>query len=900
MVEEAESKKVPVSDVLKSRKFDSWAAFADSCDQFPLTCRLMDFSELGAGWVLYFYVLRFMIAVMLLFVLANIPVIFTYATYGNLKEWSDPLTYEALIEGRNHEARPVGQQDVRPVTWLSRLSPGSLGPWGASPGLVPFCYALAMWVLAVMIVYMYALIQKIDDTVDLETTHPNDFAVLVEGLPPSAKEESDIREFFQKNAIKGRPNVEVVKVVIGWNLTQFEKAAKQLKALREERRALRAKGDSCDEVTKRIEALEKSLDTRGGVGELKSSGIAIVVFRQQADQVACLRRWDGFMQRWFNRTPGGGGWFSLMTGDAEHLPKFEVGGVPLYPLKVSRAPNPTDINWRDVGRSYTEFVVRKLATIISLFILLGVSYISVLLLTREPRQARRVTPQMNREYLVSLTMNSLIPATAITIINVLLMVAARWFGEREVHLTKTGEAAAINYYMTVAMILNAAVILWNISLRPPDWFVAGGLVNDMYAMLALNFIFPPLMFLMDYEFAMNFFFRRRLTEEKIQELNQELDQYRDKEDPIDKDMFKYAEDKVRSWEVCFEPTIMDLPRHYANAEKTYFCCLIYAPLMPLAPLIGLVSLLFQYGNDKWMLLRYCRRPAIAHNAEAAIQALMRTKWVLPWLLPIMMIYFLNPCFDASGALSSGTILGLLPAIPLFLVPTKRLAHIFRCIMPQLATESHRRGSAQDTTTQDYYQAQHLWPKERKYHKTHFLYAGLPEDVNPENLAPGTADVQEGALMGEIVNWGRRRGHQGRRASRRDRLREREGFDRSAGSPRRGRMPSGVSGSPGSDARVAPEIIGVVADHDEVRAFGPGIKAAPAVWEFEAGTGWKPFGDDCQDEVEKLYQSFCSGGSRRIEVKTQGMSVSLDFQKMTSLVVGGRTVRKMRRSTSDTE
>ncbi|CAE7523134.1 ANKRD17, partial [Symbiodinium microadriaticum] len=58
---------------------------------------------------------------------------------------------------------------------------------------------------------------------------------------------------------------------------------------------------------------------------------------------------------------------------------------------------------------------------------------------------------------------------------------------------------------------------------------AGGLVNDMYAMLALNFIFPPLMFLMDYEFAMNFFFRRRLTEEKVQELNRELDQYRDKE-----------------------------------------------------------------------------------------------------------------------------------------------------------------------------------------------------------------------------------------------------------------------------------------------------------------------------------------------------------------------------------
>ncbi|CAE7485477.1 unnamed protein product, partial [Symbiodinium sp. KB8] len=65
--------------------------------------------------------------------------------------------------------------------------------------------------------------------------------------------------------------------------------------------------------------------------------------------------------------------FSLMTGDAEHLPKFEDLGLVAdvfrvtafcwrcatvapqasqtfnrYPLKVSRAPNPTDINWRDV------------------------------------------------------------------------------------------------------------------------------------------------------------------------------------------------------------------------------------------------------------------------------------------------------------------------------------------------------------------------------------------------------------------------------------------------------------------------------------------------------------------------------------------------------------------------
>lgn len=39
--------------------------------------------------------------------------------------------------------------------------------------------------------------------------------------------------------------------------------------------------------------------------------------------------------------------------------------------------------------------------------------------------------------------------------------------------------------------------------------------------------------------------------------------------------------------------------------------LIYMALMPLSPFIGFFSILFQYVNDKWMLLRYCRRPSVA-------------------------------------------------------------------------------------------------------------------------------------------------------------------------------------------------------------------------------------------------------------------------------------------------
>jgi len=883
LVKEAQDRNVDVRDILTERKCYSWAEFADTCGQFPLRCRLKEFSELGSGWVLYFYFLRFMMAVMLVFVIMHIPILFIYATHNDLEEWSEPHRFAPEV----FRAPPQGPTEPVPLTWLARLSPGSLGVYGASPNLVPFCYTIASWLLCFMIAFMYALVHKIDEEVDLETTHPNDFAILVEGLPASAKEEHVIKEFFQENAVPGK-RVEVVKVVIGWNVAQFETTANELKKLRDRRVSQRMKGvEEEAELSKEIEALEHRLDlSKGGAAELKSAGIAIVVFRTQADQVACLERWHGFMQRWFYKTSSGG----MCFGDAAPLPKFPVGGRPLYRLKVTRAPNPTDINWRDAGRSTMEYILRKVATIVALIVLLLVSYVMVLVLTRVSREGQRAGrpgPGLNKEYVVSLTLTSLLPATAITIINVLLMLAARWFGEREVHLTKTGEAAAITWYMTVAMVLNGAIVLWNISHGPPSWFANPGLISDMYAMLAINFIFPPLMFLMDYELAMNWFFRRRLTPEKLQELNSELDKYRDKEDPADRDMFRYVEDKVRSWEVCFEPTIMDLPRHYANAEKTYFCCLIYTPLMPLAPLVGFISILFQYVNDKWMLLRYCRRPSVVQNAEAALEGLLRTRFVLPWLLPIMMVYFLRPCFATHGGLSIATVVSLMPGIILICVPINRVAFLFRWAMPRwLQDERRRRGSAVDETTQDYYQAQHLWPKERKYHKTHFLYSDLPEELNPEHLTPESREVQVGVIMGELLHLrskpsrgrrGRERGDAGQSA-----FRGRSG--RRGSSSREGRRErDSAEGVRPTDARVMPEIIGV-------SEASTGIGR----WEFEVGSSFKPFDEDCQLEVESLFQEYQRGGNRRAQVETRGMKISLDFKLMTSMVLGSKTVRQIRR------
>ncbi|CAL1126731.1 unnamed protein product [Cladocopium goreaui] len=60
-------------------------------------------------------------------------------------------------------------------------------------------------------------------------------------------------------------------------------------------------------------------------------------------------------------------------------------------------------------------------------------------------------------------------------------------------------------------------------------------------------------------------------------------------------------------------------------------------------------------------------------------------------------------------------------------------------------------------------------------------------------------------------------------------------------------------------------------------------ASTGRWEYEARGAFKAFEDDCQGEVERLFQEYHSGGQQRVTVKTGKIEISLDFKLMTSRV-----------------
>ncbi|CAJ1422474.1 unnamed protein product [Effrenium voratum] len=99
--------------------------------------------------------------------------------------------------------------------------------------------------------------------------------------------------------------------------------------------------------------------------------------------------------------------------------------------------------------------------------------------------------------------------------------------------------------------------------------------------------------------------------------------------------------------------------------------------------------------------------------------------------------------------------------------------------------------------------------------------------------------------------------------------------------------SGRSRGRGSiaDGRVMPEIVGVLASEADKGRI---------TWTFEAGSGFKPFEEECQAQVERLFQDYKRSGSHRVQVESSGKTISLDFKLMTSMVLGSKTVRQIQR------
>jgi len=278
----------------------------------------------------------------------------------------------------------------------------------------------------------------------------------------------------------------------------------------------------------------------------------------------------------------------------------------------------------------------------------------------------------------------------------------------------------------------------------------------------------------------------------------------------------------------------------------------------MAPLLGFLGLLVQYGIDKFLLLRYFQRPTVIQNQYEANKAMDHVGTILLPGLPLFMVVFLGPSWESGlSGMTWPCRFALIPAALFFLFKmpletcTAAMGSWVQCLIPNRGVGV---GALLGAGGDDYYRVQHMWPPDWKYHKTHFLYEDLPEEINPEILEPETSDVDHHAFG-----------------------------DKWKAKKKRAQRPRALMAAPGSAAK-------------QFDAVSPAVYGrSSAIWQFEVDSGFEPFDRSLHLQIDSDFWSYQSGdGPSQVEIQSGPVMVSLDFSRMTSIADGGSRVRRIRR------
>jgi len=331
------------------------------------------------------------------------------------------------------------------------------------------------------------------------------------------------------------------------------------------------------------------------------------------------------------------------------------------------------------------------------------------------------------------------------------------------------------------------------------------------------------------------------------------------------------------------------------------------------------------------LLRIHKRPSIPEGPGLAYVSLQTCRFFVCASLPMSTTIFLWPSYDkGSGFWTSIILVGWAMGLISYMLPDAVQRNLL-CTCICLRRSKFK--VSDDAAEIDYYSAQHFWPANMKYHKSHDLYKELPEAINPENLTPSTvflsqsdirnnytnatealADQTEeygGVVAPSLVNYAKPRSKtkpsftsvqampvmEPVRVMPVNNKSSKDQSFSSSGSPP---VPKPLMNHAGNQAmpglqnharqdactNAIPGAVGTP----------PGFVAAGPTWEFAVKDGWKRYDDDCHNFVEQRYQEYrANGGAPTRKIKTCGKEFTLNFKDMVQTVQGSHGKRDIRRS-----
>eukprot|EP00916_Digyalum_oweni_P001332 GHVL01002583.1.p1 GENE.GHVL01002583.1~~GHVL01002583.1.p1 ORF type:complete len:383 (+),score=47.73 GHVL01002583.1:40-1188(+) len=206
------------------------------CVEYPLSCEPGQLSQLGSGYALYFDTFKSYLYLTFLQILAYAAVIHYY--------------FDARSNDRHLFWGDVNDNQGYALSRVGNLATfANYGRHGDTSLLVPIISIAYIIFNLIFIIYQSRRIRVFDKKINKGVIHPNEYAVMVTGLPSDATNEAEIKSFFEND------DVNVVKVVIGYDYSTMPKEP--------------------DEST-----------------VLENSGFSIVVFEEKEDQQSCLKDWN--------------------------------------------------------------------------------------------------------------------------------------------------------------------------------------------------------------------------------------------------------------------------------------------------------------------------------------------------------------------------------------------------------------------------------------------------------------------------------------------------------------------------------------------------------------------------------------------------------------------------------
>ena len=607
---------------------------------FPLCASTRLLNELGPGFPLYFDMVTWLTGGLLLLLL--IVGIF------------------CLID--NFSAERLGERGTEMEGNV--LLEASLANFGTSksPSVVQaWLHVVGVWMLLILSSILRARHRSIKRSLDNAAITPSDYTVMVTNLPVSVSEQ-ELSDFLEQNgrpvsAMQDKVPCKVVKVMFVYRMSYYVTVKSKLLRAKERLAVVRkiheldlhppfccfhSKIHTIQHYEEELALQEEEMKKWEGLKTQRFTGVAFVTFDQDEGEDYAEAK---SVAKYLNQPD-----FQSFQDVLKHVFCIKLQGTSRNTLQghvlcAERAPEPTDVNWANIGVSRSRILRRRLLTwTATCAVLLG----SVLCLyfTHSALEKSSSFSQSPRDQ-VLYSLMGLCPAMGVVVINMMLSRIIRFFTKYEKHTTNTHYDTSVAAKLTIALFLNSALVPFVVNWD--DFYSSHGLAKQLNYIMLANALFYPVAYVFNPHWLIRWSCGRLEVRKRQRCMLTQLEANK-----------------------LLEGRHLDMPQRYASLLKTYLLTVVYAPMLPLAFLFGALALVIQYWQDKVMLLRYIARPEmLSHVLGNSMLRVIPLGAVMYAFANWIFFYNLQPASRVPG------VVGIVTSVAWLVLPWKKLAKLLR-------------------------------------------------------------------------------------------------------------------------------------------------------------------------------------------------------------------------------